>query len=231
MPSQNAQSPAFFHAIPSQSSQVAGAEGLPIQAELAENRKKDTRFQARFFRTPWGGDLRTVHIKGPKVEIINLFHFPFPEQALPVYAIEFVVFGKRPIVGVIDLKMLVDFEDLAEQSTEIMLAAHQRFPQLKPADDPPDWYEECRSGDDFFTRPESLDLLDDLIACHDYVWERLCTLANARKRLPEAWVEAQRSAVQDYKDHHRINSPGLPFLNRQFGEEWTDRFLREGLFA
>lgn len=231
MPSKSDPLPAFFHEMPSQTSRTAAADPRRIDDDLAQNGKKDTRFQARFYRTPWGGDLRSVHIKGPKVEIINLFHFPDAEQALPVYAIEFVVFGKRPIVGVIDLKMLVDFEDVPEQSAQILIEAHRRFPNLTPAEDPPEWYQECRSGHDFFTRPESLDLLDDLIACHEYVWGRLCALAEAQKRLPEAWVESQRNAVQAYKDHHRINSPGLPFLNRQFGEEWTDRFLREGLFA
>ena len=221
----------LFGSVPSEAINKASGTSIKIADDLVRNRHGETFFEARFARLPTGGDLRTVHIHGPKVEIINLFHFPAPDRALPVYAIEFVVFGRRPVVGVIDVKPLSSDPWTRSLWRETMESAHASFPELGRADDPPDWYEECRSGLDFFTRPQHLDGVDQLLSCHDYVWTRLAAAEVSAPFLRGSETACHDQAIAHYKNHHRCNSPGLPFLNRSFGPEWTDRFLRTALFA
>ncbi len=222
---------ALFGTVPAEAIATASGRVLRLPAELATNHHGDTCFTARFARLPAGGELRSVHIHGPRIEIINLFHFPAPDHALPIYAMEFVVFGRRPVVGVIDAKALNPHPHAAALWRDSLESAHARFPQLNRADDPPPWYEECRSGLDFFTRPEHFGGLGDLVNCHSHVWSLLSSGERDAPRLSGAEAAAHAIALADYKDHHRVNSPGLPFLNRSFGPEWTDRFLRTALFA
>jgi hypothetical protein len=222
---------ALFGNLPDEAVAVASGCHIHIPAELATNQQRDITFNARFARLPSGGELRSVHIHGPRIEIINIFHFPAPDRALPIYAMEFVVFGRRPVVGVIDAKALQPHPHATALWRETMQAAHARFPLLDRADDPPGWYEECRSGLDFFTRPKHDTGLDQLIACHAFVWSRLAAAFTAAPALSAEETAAHAATLADYKDHHRHNSPGLPFLHRTFGPDWTDRFLRTALFA
>ncbi len=221
----------LFADVPAEAIKAASGSPLQLPPDLSSNQHANIIFRARFARLPSGGELRSVHIHGPRIEIINLFYFPSPNRALPVYAMEFVLFGCRPIVGVIDAKPLNANPFTHNLWQETLTGAHSAFPDLIPAEDPPPWYEECRSGLDFFTRPETVDGLRRLLDCHASVWARLAAAELSAPLLDEQETAAHCVALDDYKKHHRINSPGLPFLNRTFGPEWTDRFLRAALFA
>jgi hypothetical protein len=217
--------------VAEQAMETCDGRPLRLSAELEHKQQGETIFTARFARLPAGGELRSVHIHGPRIEIINLFHFPAPERATPIYALEFVVFGRRPVVGVIDAKPLNDHPHALAVWHDTLTDAHRAFPDLVRADEPPPWYEECRSGLDFFTRPEAVNGLGRLLACHAKIWSRLAAADADAPRLSADATAAHAHALAHYKDHHRLNSPGLPFLHRTFGPDWTDRFLRTALFS
>ena len=44
-------------------------------------------------------------------------------------------------------------------------------------------------------------------------------------------MQLSLSVYPNYKDLHRLNYPGVPLLNRSFGEEWTDNYLKNYLFG
>lgn len=221
----------LFASLPAESIRAASGNHIQLHPDLSSNQHADIIFSASFAQLPNGGELRSVHIHGPRIEIINLFHFPSPNRALPIYAMEFVVFGSRPIVGVIDAKPLNNHPFAHKIWQETLTDAHSAFPDLIRADDPPPWYEECRSGLDFFTRPETANGVCRLVDCHTRVWSRLAAAEAAAPLLDMETTAAHATALAHYKEHHRINSPGLPFLHRIFGTDWTDRFLRTALFA
>lgn len=203
--------------------------GLPAGVGCVEAR--DVVLRARFGRTAAGGEARSVHIRGSRVEIINLFLFPDPGVALPLYAMEFVVFGRRPVVGVMDVVPLSGNPGARLCAEALLREAHARHPSLLDAGDPPGWFQECRSGLDFFVRPEGLEGVAELGACHLWIWESLLR-HEADAPLVDPPARLLRAAeLRRYKDHHRVHSPGLPFLHRTYGAEWTDRFLGEFLFA
>jgi hypothetical protein len=222
---------ALFAGVPRDAVRMAAGASIALPDEFASNHHGDTRFTALFARLPEGGELRSVHIHGPRIEIINLFHFPAPDRALPVYAMEFVMFGRRPVVGVIDAKALAPHPYATTLWRRTMESARTFFPRLTRADDPPGWYEECCSGLDFFTRPESADGMAALLACHAFVWRNLASAGSLAPGLDKPACAAHALALAEYKTHHRLNSPGLPFLHRTFGADWTDRFLSQALFA
>jgi hypothetical protein len=172
---------------------------------------------------PSRAEIRAVHLTGPRAEILNLFLFP--AVAAPVFAMEFVAFGKKPVVAVIDAK---GHEPAGQAlAARVLRAAHARHPGLPRGDDAPAWFEDCRSGDDFFVRPADLGQFGLLTTVLHEVWSELLSA------LPLAAPATPRDAlaVQHYKDHHRAHSPGRPFLHRTFGPEWTEDFMANMLFA
>lgn len=175
------------------------------------------------------GELRCVAIEGPKVAIVTTFFWPEADRAAAVYAMELVAFAGRPVVAVIDVIALTTADRGAAR--QLMTGRRRLGLPNANADDPPDWYQACRSGDDLFLRPtsmETLSVIGDLA-----ISSLTATVESARKapRLAAEMAIAHAAALRDYKHHHRDNSPGLTFLNRSFGEDWTRQFLDEHVFA
>ena len=175
------------------------------------------------------GDFRGVLIQSSKINIVTMFFFPSACIELPVFAMEFVVLSQRPIIAVIDAKCLLD--DMHNRATvkEILSQIHRSHPLIKQAQDMPNWYIECRSGDDFFIRP-TLEELPQLSNIHLSVWQKIVDLFHKPRRLSAQQTQQHEIALKQYKEHHRINSPGLPLLKRSFGEQWTNSYLTQYLF-
>jgi len=171
------------------------------------------------------GELRVVHIYSPKINVLTLFFFPFGNWQLPVYCMELVAFGGNPIVAVLDTVCLLPMP-CSDSVRQFMTAAHDAHPQMLQAEDAPDWFGQCRSGHDFFIRPENNSEMLKLGAVHLYL---LSGPFNRLLRQAEPFngddVVNHQNALQNYKHHHRIHSPGLRLMNRSFGEQWTSGYM------
>lgn len=170
-------------------------------------------------------DLRTVHIVSPKIEVLTCFLFPAPDRALPVYGMELVMLGRRPVIGVADL---VDLDAGGRVGRDLLADAHAHFPDLPTSNDMPQWFDDCRSGGEFFMRPDEVTDLDALAAVHHHLVAGVLALPTGTQA---ADPQAHGAAIADYKRHHRIHSPGLPLMHSLFGADWTDRYMDAHLFA
>jgi hypothetical protein len=108
---------------------------------------------------------------------------------------------------------------------------HQSYSQLENAGDPPDWYSACRSGDDFFIRPKDLPELETAMEACLHVWVQMIAIIQQPTILASSDTELHGRLIQEYKRHHRENSPGLPLLIRSFGPTWTHEYLSQYFFA
>lgn len=172
------------------------------------------------------GDIRSVHIYSEKIEISNFFFFPYADYALPCYALEFVRFSVRPVVGIIDLIGLNP--DVDKRYSQLMQTLRVQSPLPQSADIPA-WYQDCRSGDDFFIRPQSDADLLHLHKIHHDIWQQLQPMFSQAVHCKTTTKHAK--ALQHYKQHHQDNIPGVSLLNKSFGQAWTQQFLGEYLFA
>ncbi|MEO0797120.1 MAG: hypothetical protein AAFX93_18355 [Verrucomicrobiota bacterium] len=213
-------------------SQIHGIETEPITwpDEFSSNSRGSISLTAEAIHLTHLGELRLVNIISPKICIINLFFYPQDASELPVYAMEYVRFGPKAVVGVVDMKWLPEHRT-PTWIANTMTAVSLEVGDLPRGQEMPKWYEECRSGNDFFLRPENEDDLDRSVMCHQLTWLAfLKKLSHGATRVTNNEPEICSKLVSQYKDHHRINSPGLPFLNRTFGKPWTDTFLSEFYF-
>jgi len=176
------------------------------------------------------GEVRHVAIHGEKVDIINLFFYPQPKWDLPLFTMEIVVIGQRPLVGVIDIVNVLPQMSSAEKAQAILSQAHVDFPQLHQANDLPAWYQACCSCLDFFIRPNDFEELGLFQQAYLQVWQQFIELLHAPTPLSPHQIAAHEQNINTYKHQHRDNAPGLPFMEHSFGAEWTHDYLTHYLF-
>jgi hypothetical protein len=183
----------------------------------------------QFLKVAGIGELRSASVSSAKIEIANFLFFPEINTYTPVYAAEFVSLSEKPIVAVIDAKSLLANE-CDKEVTGLLQRARQQITYLSPETDMSAWYLQSRSGNDIFVRSPSVKQLEELMQLHLQIWQGFIHLFSTPKIYSEnlALIHAQK--LQYYKELHRLNYPGIPLLNRSFGEVWTDNYLKNYLF-
>lgn len=174
-------------------------------------------------------EVRAVSITSPRSAIINLFAYPLTNCSKPVFALEFVEFGQRGIVAVIDIYTPQTHHHESFPYREMLHHARDQHPDLSYSEDFPDWYRDCRSGDDIFVRPQDNGEFIGLAAMAEDIW------SNYLRQIPFACSDQQRQLahadIQEYKHHHCANSPGKKLLKKVFGEQWASEFLTKYHFS
>lgn len=174
---------------------------------------------------PGIGELRATRIESRNASIFNVMIFPYHSGTTPVFASEIVRFGNAIRAAVIDLQPLT-------QSAQRLLAEGNHLPRLArvaaafPSGGPlPQWCADYFSEGALWSRMENLDRADALLfAYEEYLraWTRLATAGEVRTETD--------AHVAEYKRHHIEHSPGLKFLHKLFGAEWTESFLWNGMY-
>lgn len=148
----------------------------------------------------------------------------------PLYAMEAVVFGRKPIVAVLDLPGLEGTHQATTTGAGLVRQATATLPDLPRGDDPPAWYADCRSAHDVFCRPTPEERTT-WCALHARLWPRVLDRVREAPRLTPRDAQAHREAQAAYKHHHAENSPGRPFLTRMRVAAWTEAMLDDVMFA
>ncbi len=177
------------------------------------------------------GEFRAASIRSGKIDIITMFFYPAEHFALPIYAMEFVRLGARPIVAVIDAVAPDQERATRAFAKRCFDLARLTRPHLINDGDAPGWFEECRSGWDVFIRPTGLEPFAEVESVHFEVWGRICSEMESPRRRSGEEVSTFVAFSRNYKHHHHVNSPGLPLMNKSFGEAWTGRFMAEWFFC
>lgn len=203
-----------------------------------------TRLYGMAWRSP-ALDLRSTYIAGPKVEIINLMGFPGRPDLLPIFATEIIMFAGTPRVAVLDLQPVwmanPHRAPLNGRLAEGLTRYAASFADLPPGGDLPDWCRDYFTPHAIYSRPGDASAMPRLHQAFE-------ALAH---HFREAWLEqpmddaaapggvvttaqaraAAEAEMATYKRHHIEHSPGLPYLNKVFGAEWTAQYLQEFMYA
>lgn len=180
---------------------------------------------------PGCGELRTMNLSSGKVDVVTMLLIPTADRQLPLYAMQFVSLGGQPIVAVLDAPTLYDPQEIPSRANALLDAAKARFP-LSRSEELPDWYRECRSGHEIFSRPDPGEGFESY--CEAHLWlvgGLLADYAGNRRALDAAAAADHRKRCRAYLGHHAANSAGKPLMSRAFGDEFTRRYVEECLFG
>lgn len=206
---------------------------LPSQFSKIEHTEQEgvLTLENHFFQIADFGQLRIAHTHAPKINIIAIFFFPECGYQLPVYSMEFVMLGQKPIIALMDTACLIDNMSIAQPVQKFMTSAHADYPGFSLDEPMPLWFDECRSGDEFFIRPNDINAFATLGETHLSLIENLTNLFKSAEMFDKKQAQLHNANLKNYKIHHKVNSPGIRLMNRSFGEEWTNTYLGDYLFA
>jgi hypothetical protein len=204
----------------------------PLVPEFAEHTgKADLGLRSYFLEGPLGTQAKFAHLYGPRAEILNAMFYPTNAREVPVFAVELILFGKQPRVGVIDLQPALGVHmagPLSQQVDRILepIAARYRH-LLTSGGDLPDWAEEHFTKHCIYSRPESLEELPRLLQAFRAYFR--CWSQHFLPR--ETGLPDCAEGLADYQAHHVANTPGRRYLQTSFGPDWTERYLREFMYC
>ncbi|WP_394752550.1 hypothetical protein [Crenothrix sp.] len=206
---------------------------LPDQFSKIEHTEQEgvLTLENHFFQISDWGQLRIAHTHAPKINIIAVFFFPEYTYQLPVYSMEFVMLGQKPIIALMDTACLIEQMSVTRLVKKIMDSAHAAYPEFSQQETMPLWFEECRSGDEFFIRPNDINAFATLGETHLSLIESLTNLFKSAEIFDKKQAQVHKTYLENYKIHHKVNSPGIRLMNRSFGEQWTNTYLTDYLFA
>jgi hypothetical protein len=176
---------------------------------------------------------RMVLIQGQKNEILNTWIFPTAPENCPVFAAELIAMACMPRLSFIDIQSpaMTCGTDKVRSLTHQLRARHA---ELVCDEEPPEWATDASEGGYVFSRALPSTAFDRIDTCYqDYL---RCYLGEFFLGEPVSVsdVDGRSTAVRElshYQIHHMEHSPGSVFLGKLFGDEWTNDFLRNFLFA
>jgi Ferredoxin-dependent bilin reductase len=181
------------------------------------------------------GQLRMVHIQGAKNAIINTWVFPNRPAKMPVFAAELIAVGNATKVAFVDIQVPVLSKFAAEDVALLTTALSTRFSSLPCNETPPDWATNASQGNFTYARDVPNEQLSTVEDCYlSYLGTYLRAFASDEAAAEVANSERDEEAIdalQEYQVHHMEHSPGNKFLDKLFGSEWTESFMKNFLFA
>lgn len=180
--------------------------------------------------------LRMVYIHGPKNQIINTWIFPNRPNRMPVYAAELIAVGTEVRVAFVDVQVpAISDTSLLEDTRFLTGTLAPRFSDLPCNELPPDWAVDASQGNYTYARNVPYTSLPHVEDCYlgymdAYLYAytpRDVAAAILGSELDEASVDT----LHQYQYHHMEHSPGNKFLSKLFGADWTEKFMRDFLFA
>jgi len=179
---------------------------------------------------PGLADVRLTSIGGTRACIFNLMVFPHHPGIHPIFASEIVILANSMRIAVVDLENPRPFSSM-EPTLESALSRYDKArSQLALPDVVPGWCEPHFTPKAIHTKCDdlgTLGLVEHLFTGYMRVW-----MEHVHSRVAIDHPSAgDLGALADYKSHHVENSPGRTFLSRIFGAEWTEDFMRQGMYA
>jgi hypothetical protein len=184
--------------------------------------------------------VRCTHIHGPNVEILNVMGFPASPAHQPILATDFICYGGRPRIAVADLQPLWGRDSagvatgLTAKLDDMLRPLAESFADVRAVEELPDWCAEYFTPYCFFALPNVAAAIPRLIeAYHAYCdawsdgWIGDSSKGEPRSDLGDV---AAAGRLVEYKRHHRESSPGLSFMAKVFGAEWSESYLREFMY-
>jgi hypothetical protein len=181
------------------------------------------------------GQLRMVHIQGAKNAIINTWIFPNHPTKMPVFAAELIAVGNATKVAFVDIQVPVLSQAVADDVASLTAALSIRFTSLPCNETAPDWATNASQGNFTYARDvpnEQLSTVEDCYLSYLDTYLRAFVSDEAAAEVAKsARNEEAIDALQEYQVHHMEHSPGNKFLDKLFGSEWTESFMKNFLFA
>jgi len=211
------------------------AKAIPegLDRKVSERGRSPATIQSWCYESLEMRKIRYTYIDaGEAAQVFNGVLYPRPCYDAPVLGIDFLSFGKKKILVVMDFQPLFRDEAYTAKYVEPMREMYERYDDLAQ-----NLGMKFYDANQYFSKYLLFAKTDEetinsrvLPAFKDYVESYVQLIKQAEQNHNSAAVERIVRAQQEYDQYSAERDPAHGLFKSYFGEEWADRFLYEFLF-
>lgn len=229
--------PFIMHQLQVMRAQLSGLEDLPFEESLSFN-SSDKR-AARIESWQWKSDdfrkIRATYIDaGVAAQVFNSVWYPDPKYELPLLGIDFLSFGKKKVLCVLDFQPLTQDEDYLKKYCERVAGIKEKYQGLSGTMSKK-FYDETQ----FFSKQlvfakfdNSEPVMTQLFpAFKEYLDVYLKIMNETQPVESKAAVDRVVQLQKDYDQYSAERDPAVGLFSAYWGAEWAEKFTHEFLFS
>lgn len=209
----------------------------PIPSELefqvSQRGKNPAMIESWCYQCPQFRKIRYTYINaGETAQIFNSVMYPSYEYDLPLLGIDFLAFGKKKILVVLDFQPLFRDAEYLEKYIQPMAAIRERYQELAQ-DLPMKFYDANQYFSPYllFAKTDGETVVNRLLPAYkEYIQLYWQLLQKAEKLEDKVAIERIIQAQKDYDQYSAERDPASGLFTSYFGAEWSEKFLYDFLF-
>ncbi|NEP09648.1 MAG: 15,16-dihydrobiliverdin:ferredoxin oxidoreductase [Symploca sp. SIO2C1] len=211
--------------------------GCPIPSELefqvSQRGKTPAMIESWCYESPEFRKIRYTYINaGEMAQIFNSVIYPRHNYDLPLLGIDFLAFGKKKILVVLDFQPLFRDQEYLEKYIEPIRTIRDKYNELAQ-DLPMKFYDASQYFSPYllFAKTDAETVVNRLLPAYQEYIQLYWQLLEKAEPLtqPEA-IERIIKAQKDYDQYSAERDPASGLFSSYFGHEWSEKFLYEFLF-
>lgn len=204
-----------------------------LEFQVSQRGKNPAMIESWCYECPQLRKIRYTYINaGETAQIFNSVIYPSHQYDLPLLGIDFLAFGKKKILVVLDFQPLFREQEYLEKYIEPMRSIRDKYNELAQ-DLPMKFYDANQYFSPYllFAKTDAETVVSRLFpAYQEYIqlyWQLLEKAEHSTQ--PEA-IERIVKAQKDYDRYSAERDPASGLFSSYFGHEWSEKFLHEFLF-
>lgn len=220
-----------------QQQKLSGLTDVPFEEKFAFQRCEKP--VARIESWQWKSDdfrkIRATYIDaGWKAQVFNSVWYPSPRYDLPVLGIDFLSFGKKKVLCVMDFQPLSQDSEYLSKYCERMEDVRNKYDGLSGKMSTK-FYDEAQ----FFSKQLIFAKFDNqepimpqlFPAFCEYVSEYMRMMDNASPDDSEESISRVTEWQRQYDQYSAERDPAVGLFSAYWGKDWAERFTHEFLFS
>ena len=204
-----------------------------LESNVSERGKNRATIQSWCYQCPELRKIRYTYIDaGETAQVFNSVIYPDYRYDVPFLGIDFLSFGKKKILVVLDFQPLFRDRAYQEKYIEPVKAIRDKYSELAQNLEMK-FYDANQYFSKYllFAKTDADTVVNKLFpAYQEYLQLYWQTLANAQPIENSEDIERIVQAQKDYDQYSAERDPAHGLFSSYFGSEWANRFLYEFLF-
>lgn len=204
-----------------------------LETVISDRGKNPATIQSWCYQCPELRKIRYTYIDaGETAQIFNSVIYPSCSYDIPLLGIDFLAFGSKKILVVLDFQPLFRDPNYIEKYIDPMSVVRAKYQDLAQ-DLEMKFYDANQyfSKNLLFAKTDSESVLNRLFPAFQEYVELYCQMLAAATPITDpAARERIITAQKDYDTYSADRDPASGLFGSYFGHEWSERFLYEFLF-
>ena len=212
-------------------------KGKPIASELefqvSQRGKTPAMIESWCYEAPQFRKIRYSYINaGEMAQIFNSVIYPNHHYDLPLLGIDFLAFGKKKILVVLDFQPLFRDKAYMDKYIEPMRKLRDKYDELAQ-DLPMKFYDANQYFSPYllFAKTDADTVVNRLFPAYKEYIQLYWEISEKAEPLSDPKeIEKIIAAQKDYDQYSAERDPASGLFSSYFGHEWSEQFLYEFLF-